>query len=245
MAAAETALRDAIEACYRAFAEFPVPRTLAASPLRDAKAILHTLTAAPLRQLEEEQIGPYAGWAMTTVGNARDYCHFAPRIFELSIDQPYWLGTEPVVMASKLVMADWRDWPADRRRAVLDFFHAAFAFSRVRHTDETEDASLWLAALVMLGEPLAPLFEAWRAEPSANAALQIANILSREGKQLYRHGEMRAPFWDEVDIDARCTFARLLLSGDTRALLESAMLHFTDEDRWVLDTALAELDRKP
>lgn len=244
MSGAETALRDAIEAGYRAFAEFPAPRKLDASPLRDARAILRTLTAAPLRQLGEEQIGPYAGWAMTTVGDARDYCHFVPRIFELSIDHPHWLGAEPAIMANKLVMAGWSDWPAERRRAVLGFFRTAFCFSRARHSDERDDASYWLAALVTLGEPVAPLFEAWRAEPSPNAALQIALVLQWEGKQIYRHGEVRGAFWEDIDIDARRMFARLLLSDETRALLERAMPRVAEEDRWLLDAALAELDRK-
>ncbi|MDG2533612.1 hypothetical protein P6144_08145 [Sphingomonas sp. HITSZ_GF] len=244
MTAAETALRDAIEACYRAFAEFPAPRTLVASPLRDAKAILRTLTAAPLRQLGEENIGPYAGWAMTTVGNTRDYCHFLPRIFELSIDHPHWPGAEPVIMANKLVMAGWRDWPAERRRAVIGFLYTAFVFTRTHHSDERNDASFWLAALVILGEPIAPLFESWRAEPSPYAALQIALVLQWEGKQLYRHGEVRGAFWEDVDIDARRMLAELLLSDETRALLETAMPRVAEEDRWLLDAALAELDRK-
>ena len=244
MPAAETALRDAIEACYRAFAAFPVPRKLEASPLRNAGAILRTLTSAPLRQLPDEAIGPYSGWAMTTVGNAADYCHFVPRILELSIDNPGWLGTGPVVMAGKLVMAGWRDWPANRRHAVLGFFHAAFVLTRVRHSDEIDDASLWLAALVTLGEPVAPLFEAWRDEPAANAALQIALVIQSEGKQLYRHGEVRGAFWEDIDVDARRTFARLLLSDQTRALLEKAVPRVAEEDRWLLDAALAELDRK-
>jgi len=244
MAIAETALRDAIEACYREFAEFPAPRKLDASPLRDAKAILRTLTAAPLRQLGEGQIGPYAGWAITTVGDARDYCHFVPRIFELSIDQPGGIGFEPTIMADKLVMAGWHDWPVERRRAVLGFFHTAFVLTRVRSSDEREDASYWLAALAILGEPIAPFFEAWRAEPSPNAALQIALVLQWEGKQLYRHGEVRGAFWEDIEIDARCMFARLLLSDETRALLERAMPRVAEEDRWLLDAALAELDRK-
>lgn len=244
MSPAETALRAAIEEAYRAFADVPAPRGLKSSQLRDAKAIQRALTAAPLRQLNEDQIGPYSGWAMTTVGEARDYRHFLPRILALSIDSPTWLGTEPVVMADKLIRAEWRNWPDDQQRAVLGFFRAAFAFSRSRHVDDDSQASLWLAALVMLGEPLAPLFEAWRTEASFNVALQIADVIQRQGKRLHRQGEVRGPFWDEIDAGARREFAHLLLSDDTRMLLEAAAALATHEDRWLLDGALAELGRK-
>ena len=62
-----------------------------ASPLRDAREILMVLSAVPLRELTGEQVGPYSGWAMTTVGNERDYRHFLPRILELAVVDPVWL----------------------------------------------------------------------------------------------------------------------------------------------------------
>ncbi|MCP4635374.1 hypothetical protein [Sphingomonas sp. 3F27E9-B] len=244
MSAAEAALRNAIEEAYRAFADVPAPQKLEASPLRDADATLRTLTASPLRRLGDEQIGPYSGWAMTTMGDARAYRHFLPRILELSVARAGWLGAEPVIMADKLAMAGWRDWPADQQRTVLGFFHAAFMVSRARHPEEDEQANLWLAALITLGEPLAPLFEAWCTEASPNAALQLALFIQREGRQLHRHGEVRGPFWNGVDVIERRALAQLLRSGETRALLESALARVAGEDRWLLGTALAELERK-
>ena len=38
------------------------------------------LTSAPLKELTGEEIGPYSGYAITTVGDADDYRHFLPRI---------------------------------------------------------------------------------------------------------------------------------------------------------------------
>src|SRR5690348_5088149 len=104
MTQAEAVLRDAIEQYYAAFAAKPRPQKLEASPLRDPGAILATLTAAPLRELTGEQIRPYSGWAMTTVGTDRDYRDFLPRIFELAVIDPVWLGAEPPIMASRLNM---------------------------------------------------------------------------------------------------------------------------------------------
>lgn len=126
----------AIEECYQAFAACPRPTSLGASPLRDGKEVLAKLSAAPLRQLTGEQLGPYASWALTTVGDGDDYRHFLPRIFELSVDNPVWLGAEPPVMADKLNRAEWRSWPTKQRNAARSFFHAAFDYVLRTHPDE-------------------------------------------------------------------------------------------------------------
>jgi hypothetical protein len=114
-----------LDDAYIVFSRYPQPSKLDASPLRDAKAILRTLTAAPLRELAGAQIGPYSGWAMTTVGTALDYKHFLPRILEEAVLTNEWMGTDPEVLAERLKMAEWHTWPEDEQAAVLRVFEAA------------------------------------------------------------------------------------------------------------------------
>jgi hypothetical protein len=71
-------LRDALESAYRAFDDVPRPEQVE----RHGESILELLTSMPLRQLPPDVIGPYAGWAITTAGSARDYMDFLPRILE-------------------------------------------------------------------------------------------------------------------------------------------------------------------
>ena len=78
-------LQDVIDNCYASFAFYRLPRRLEAPAYRDPTAILATLSSAPLRELTGDQLGPYASWAMTTVGEVDDYRHFLPRILELAI----------------------------------------------------------------------------------------------------------------------------------------------------------------
>lgn len=106
MSEVEIALSRAVERAYEVFASEPQPQTLHASPHRDAEELLRTLTAAPLRMLTAEQLGPYSGWAMTTVGDERAYRHFLPRIFELSVADRVWVGTEPTVRTKSCT---WHD----------------------------------------------------------------------------------------------------------------------------------------
>ncbi len=246
MSEAEANLRDAIEHCYIVFAGMPCPRTLETSPLRNGDEILRALTSAPLRALGGEQIGPYSGWAITTVGNDHDYRHFLPRIFELAVTDPAWLGTEPPVLATKLKMAAWRTWPVDQQSAVLRLFHAAFDATLERHPDEwASNAAEWFCGIANLDKLLTPPFERWRSSTSANAALNMARFIISESKHLRKHGEVRGFFWEEVREEARREVAKFLLEERTIVFLRSAAERVSDEDRFYhLDTAVAELARQ-
>lgn len=245
MSEAEANLRDAIERSYSAFANLPRPQKLVASPLRDAGKILRTLTSAPLRELNNEQVGPYAGWAITTVGNDRDYRHFLPRIFELAATDPVWLGAEPPVMASRLNMATWRSWPAEQQAALLHFFCAAFEAVVERHPQLGQSADLWFCGIVTLGESPLPIFERWCLSSSPNAALHMASFIISEGRNLSRHAEVRGAFWDGVSEDVRLEVAKLLKSQRTAEFLQAAAGQVSEEDQfYFLDSALGELQRQ-
>lgn len=246
MSKAEANLRDAIEHSYMVFAGMPRPRNLETSPLRSGDEILRALTSVPLRELGGEQIGPYSGWAITTVGNDRDYRHFLPRIVELAVTEPAWLGTEPPVMASRLKMAAWRAWPADQQSAVLRLFHAALDAMIERHPDEwPSEAAEWFCGIASLGEPVLPPFERWRSSTSANSALNMARFIISESKYLRQHGEVRGFFWEEVNEDARREVAKLLLEERTIIFVQSAAERVSEEDRFYhLDAAVAELARQ-
>jgi len=236
-------LQSAISDCYEAFAGFPLPTKLATSPLRDGNDLLATLSSAPLRRLTGEQIGPYASWAMTTVGDDRDYRHFLPRIFELSVIDPVWLGGEPPIIANKLNRASWRTWPAQQRDAVLSFFRAAFDAVLNVHPEEGQSADLWFCALVKLGESASLTFQLWRSNPSGNAALHLASFVVDEAKHLQRHEEVRGPFWDDVDADIRRDVAKRLTADDNKAFLEAAANQVSEEDRfYFIDSALSNLE---
>lgn len=245
MSQSDVDLQAAIENAYTAFAKVPFPRRLDASPYRDGDGTLAALSAAPLRALSGEQIGPYAGWAITTVGSADDYRHFLPRIFELSVLDPTWLGIEPPIMADKLLRAQWRQWPSAQRSAVLDFFRAAFRWAIERHPDEYVQADLWCCGLIILGDSPALTFERWQASVSPNAALNLASFIIGEAKHLRRHGEVRAPFWGDIDIAVRQDVARRLTAQETKVFLQSAATRASADDCfYLLDAAIAELSRQ-
>lgn len=245
MSRAEAELRQAIERCYAAFARVPRPQRLDTSPVHDAEEMLRALTAAPLRDLTGEQIGPFSGSAMTTAGDEHHYRHFLPRILELAIDDPAWLGTEPPVIASRLKMAAWRGWPADQQSAVLHFFRAAFAAMLERHPRDATSAAEWFCGLIGLGDPPSLSIARWRASASPNAVLHMAAFIADEAKYLRRGATVRGAFWQEVSEEARAEVGKLLLSGATMNFLVAGVGRVSDEDCfYFLDTAVAELERQ-
>jgi len=238
---AGTALQFAIEQGYAAFAREPRPISLEASPLRDAGAILRTLTSAPLRALKDQDVGPYASWAMTSVGSAREYRHFLPRILELAVSNPTWPGAEPAVIASKLKLGRWEEWAADQREAVAAVFERAFYATIAPEAGEWPEASSWLCGLARLGLPLAPFLLQWEQSSTSGAARQLASFIRLQEGRLAREGAVSGAFWDDVDRYQRRQIAAWLTTGPVLRRLEAALDRVEPEDRWEIEQGLADL----
>jgi hypothetical protein len=231
-------LRDAIECAYRAFARVPRPTSLEASPLRDGAKIFRTLVSAPLRDIEGEKIGPYAGWAITTVGSASDYFHFLPRILELAVQNPSWMGATPPVIANRLKLANWNDLPNDQHRAVEDVFESAYRWAVESHPNDVESAADWLCGLAILDAPIGPLLESWQQSPSPNSILQLASFASLIDSEYVSPDGLLGVYWEEVQLPARQIVTSWLRSRGVRDRLASSIGSVLPEDRYMIDHAL-------
>jgi len=227
-------LRAALDDAYKAFADMPAPTHLDASPLRDAKKILRTLTARPLRELTNEEIGPYSGWAMTTVGNEQDYRHFLPRILELSVSDPAWIGSEPPVIASRLLRADWRHWPENQQHAVTVVFYAAFDLA-IRSNPELAAASAsdWLCGIARLGFPITDLLAGWRQSTTLESTLQLAWLVG-----FFDGLETIPPFWEEAPPLIRHEIHAWVIHPHSYDQLAKSVTKAPEEDRWPIERAL-------
>jgi hypothetical protein len=170
-------LRAALDDAYRAFADMPAPTRLHAPPYRQPEALLRTLTACPLRELTGEEIGPYSGWAITTVGDERDYRHFLPRILELGVSDPVWPGAEPPIIALRIKRADWHRWPESQQLAVKAVFLAAFDWAVGSDPETLISAPDWLCGIATLDFPVTELLVAWRRSRTPESALQLASLV--------------------------------------------------------------------
>ena len=235
------ALTAAIDTAYEAFGGYPRPNRIEASPVRDPAKILATLSCAPLRELTGAQIGPYAGWALTTVGSVTDYKHFLPRILEQAVRAAEWMGTYPQVIASRLKMARWRTWPKSEQSAVIAVFQVAWRESSDQHPDDGADAAEWLCGLATLGEDIQPVLRAWLEQPKGNRLLQMARIAT-ELPALSSPDRREQIFWGEVAPEIRGQIISWVASPHVAALL-SAADGIAQEDAWRIkqgEDALAE-----
>jgi hypothetical protein len=229
---------------YSVFAAVPRPRSLHGSPLRDVDKILRDITSAPLRRLTHDQLGLFATCAITTVGEPEHYRHFLPRILELAILRRPDMGFEAWVIAGKLEMAGWRSWPRDERQAIEAVFRAAFRRTIEMDTDEERRADDWLCGICRLGLDPAPSLAAWRASPTVNAALQLADFIDMTD---VNDGVVVDAIWEEVDEAARRAVGAWVQSPDTRAQLLAAVDRASSEGPasgegpWLIDCALAKL----
>ena len=189
-------VRDAIARLYQAYAKYPPPLALHGSPLRDVGAILGALQSAPLRDLQADQLLPYAGWAITTVGDPDDYRHFLPRIVELALDNPGRLGAEPVIIAGRLDYAGWGNQPAEEFAAVRAAFLAAWIAGLALDRMDYEPND-WLLGLAALGN-IAGALDAWIGSPSPHAIEHLAAFVSSQQDALSRQDIIDGPYWDDV-----------------------------------------------
>lgn len=233
-------LQRLIDGCYAAFAPYPRPLVMHASPLRDPVGLLKTLSSAPLRELTGEQIGPYSGYALTTVGDVEDYKHFLPRILEQAVREQLWTGTEPWIIATRLKKAQWLDWPAHEQAAIRALFAAAWSQALQEDPDE-ENAEPWICGIAYLDLDLAAMLEKWLAAPSINAALQLAHFMQTEAEFVFENDTTERAVWSGVD-EAKIHQVRHWLLGSPVHKLLLAARGRTDPSRlWVIDKALEAL----
>lgn len=234
-------LREALERAYRAFAGVAVPRYLRAPAYRNGEKILRTLTSKALRVLGADDLGPYSGWAMTTVGSADDYRHFLPRILELAADNGAYSGFDPAVIADKLKYAGWTDWPVEQQAAVRGVFEAVFRRGMELHPDVDVSAAAWLCGCACLDHPLEGLLTAWRLSSSPDAALQLAWFVMTKADGAGADGAPAGAFWEEVDPELRQAIGAWLRSRATCEQLMAAYDRVLPEDRWLIEKALPAL----
>ena len=228
-------LEAAIERAYVAFAHVPCPTSLEASPVHDAKAILRDLTAAPLRQLGPEQVKDFASSAMTTVGTEDDFRHFLPRLLELAVRDASAFGTEPQVIAGKLVYGGWTRWGAAERIAVTDLFGAAMDAAIEQPLLYGRDAGDWLCGLARLDISPDPWLARWRAAGSTNAKAQLASLVNGI---VSVEGEVFAAYWQEVSAAIKTTIVDWLFDPATRDRLVATRPLVAPDDAWDIDLAL-------
>ncbi|MBY5436967.1 hypothetical protein [Rhizobium leguminosarum] len=234
MRSAKKDLEDGLRVLYPAFLEYPFPSSLDASPLRDAEKILTALKSAPLREIQAAELGHYAAGAITTVGSADVFKHFLPRILNCAVLSPFAYGFEPPIIASKLLLCDWQQWPIAKQTAVANYFYSAWAYERLQDPDLDASAWDWIVAMATLDLQFEACLDLWLKQPTPNALIQLAGA---DLKSLYRG----SGFWQDVAREKR----DLVLEWFKGDVIENAFIGLIDaippQQHWIVDRLVDEI----
>ena len=168
-------LARTIDTLYAVFARYPAAERVEGCPCCMSAADHAELGRAPLRPMAVPLLRRYAFKAMTTWGDAGDFKHFLPAIWdrmsrgELEIDEQ--------TIHGKLPYASWAQWPERERAAIVAVTHAwlraALGGDRA-----------WLLDTIVesaghAGIPVAPLIEIAETSAGPYLANAIAGLAGR------------------------------------------------------------------
>jgi hypothetical protein len=236
------ALQSAIELLYTTFKRYPLRPEIVGCPCcvnENDQARLHQ---SPLSELSSPQLGHYAFKAITTWGDADDFRHFLPRIFELiATDDQF--PVEPEIVLGKLAYGEWSHWPAKQRSAIETFLQAWWSdlLSEYPARVSTLNADDALCSLGNALEDLQSYLDGWREDADLAPRRHLAwfvrhNYLSMAKKM---QGRLRNAFWRGRD-QQREQVERWLREADLHGLLATAVQGVSDSS--VQDEFLLAID---
>lgn len=226
-------LQAAIEAVYAAFARYRPPIRLEAAPKHDVPEVLKRLRSAPLRQLDAETLGPFAGSALYTIGDVPDYKHFLPRILELATSEQVHVGLEAWAIARKLVYGGWPEWPRPERAAIRTLCRTAWQVLRGKEPEDG-DAPAWLYANAMIGEDIAPLLRDWSPSVQAGGLSHVVTLVIVAANP-------REETWEDAPPAAINALAAWREGPELKQRLLDALDLAGPEGQWHIEQALSAL----
>lgn len=129
------------------------------------------LDSKSLDRLSGEDLSRYASKALTTWGDAEDFKHFLPRIFELVALND--LGINSEIAFGKLEYANWQKWSAGERAAIENFFRELMRFSVELGGEDIYRASEFLSSIACAVDDVTFYLDLWLEPPTRNKILNL------------------------------------------------------------------------
>ena len=183
-------LREAIEQLYIVFAKYPSNPKMDISPLfQDQLAPWNQLIASkPLRELSVDDLNKYSFKAMTTWGDARDFKHFLPRIFELLAELSNDMsGFDVWVTLNKLNYGDFKNWPQNEQVVVHRFLLALWQKLLLEPSDAI-DAYFenYFPAIANVYPDFNQMLQLWTAADNQHASRRLADFVCRNERKVLK-----------------------------------------------------------
>ncbi|WP_027341474.1 hypothetical protein [Hamadaea tsunoensis] len=126
--------------------------------------------AAPLRELNVDQLQYFVVSAVFTWGTVEDFKHFLPRMFELTATDGFVIpATE--TLYGRLAYAEFATWPPAEQEAVR-VFSLAHLHSALVDDEDGDDPEAVLTGVMLMGEELTPYLALLGEHPEEAAILR-------------------------------------------------------------------------
>lgn len=187
-------LRQAIEDLYITFERYPLPECTNPCMCCHEEEEELRLHAKPLREFKHEDLDPYVMDALLTWGDVDTFKHFLPRIFELMVENEWFM--EPEIILSKLRHGEWRTWFDAEQASVRAYLMAVW---RVILSDESFDFSVeeWLCALGQAEDDLSPYLDEWYRNTCASSRYQLAKFIIDNFNILGTRRKLVSSYWSD------------------------------------------------
>ena len=178
-------LSESIECLYKVFERYPARRDM---PRCECGCVapeeIALICSKPLREMTADDLGTYAGKAITTWGDVEDFKHFLPRLMELIATEGAVDWRDPETVFGRFRFGHWEGWEPAERHAVETFMVALWRFVLSRYPVipglETPFGSIandYLSAIAQATDDLSPYLRMWRADRSIPALRHLAEFV--------------------------------------------------------------------
>lgn len=217
----QIALQQAVENLYIVFSAYPLS-SLEGCPCCVSAADKEKVIHRPLRELTEDDLGRYAGKAMTTWGTVEDFKHFLPRLFELTaaFQAPY----EEYVIFNKLEYGHWRTWPLTEIDAIEQYFLALWDVVLGSETWQFQD---YFTALAGIYPCFDKLLQHWESSTTPKAWILLSEEVYEHSQSLFRNKYFNGPFLTSPQLSQR--FRSWVTSQVVRDKLVETFSHYSGD----------------
>ncbi|WP_298319640.1 hypothetical protein [uncultured Aquimarina sp.] len=191
-------LKNNISELYKTFEKYhSEPTMLGSSLYDDLDKWNKELFSKSLTELNEDDLSRFVGKVMTTWGNANDYKHFLPRIFELTAEfkTPY----EIWITFDKLTLAEWNSWDENEQKVIHEFMIALWE-NIVNDDSEKAECEFkdYFSAIANFYPNFDELIAIWSESESKGAIKHFSNFIINEQTAIFDRKKISG-FYDKTE----------------------------------------------